>query len=123
MKKIPTETLLLAIATTLNIASWLWVAFAIPASALPIIIRHNAVWGWNLLGERPMIFTAPLLGAVILFVNTGLVWIFKDARRALMDSESSFLPFPFLRIFVAGGTVLLQILVLVVVWFVISINT
>jgi hypothetical protein len=105
------ETLAVALAAALNAGSWLWVALSVPRSAFPVIVSYNVFWGQDFLGERPMIFTAPLLGALVLVVNAALLRAFKGDRYA------------FIRWALAGGTLILQCFVLAVSWFVVAANT
>lgn len=109
--KTHTETLLLAFAAAVNAGAWLWVALGVPRSAFPVIAYYNVFWKQDLLGERPMIFAAPLLGALMLLINTCLMRSLKGGEHA------------FLRAAIAAGTVLLEGLVLAASGFVVAANT
>lgn len=104
--------ILLSVAAALNAASWLWVTLGVPRSAFPVIVSYNIFWGQDWLGERPMVWSGPLLGALILVINTALI-------RALQDRTEH----AFLRLALAGGTVIIQGFVLAIAWFVVAANT
>lgn len=98
-------------AAVLNAASWLWVALKVPREAFPIIVQYHIFSGGDVLGEWPMIFTAPLLGAAILAVNALLI-------RGLRQPEHQFL-----RLMLSGAALVLNAFILLIAWIVVRTNT
>jgi hypothetical protein len=111
------EIMLLVSAAILNAASWVWVHFSVPVAAFPVIISYNIFWQQDILGERTLLFTAPLLGAVMLAINAFLVATIRKSNPAKTETTT------FLSAFIAASTLGLQIMVLAIAGFLIKVNT
>jgi hypothetical protein len=122
--KINNEIVLLVSAAILNAASWIWVHLSVPAAAFPVLISYNIFWQQDILGERTLLFTAPLLGALMIAINAVLIAeIRKSSPTRAETSDSSGSQTTFLTALIATSTFGLQIAVLTVAWFVIQVNT
>lgn len=75
--------ILAGISVVLNLASWLWIYFKVPAAAAPFILHYNIFFGRDLLGERWQLFQAPFTGLVIMAVNFTLGWLLFAKDRFL----------------------------------------
>lgn len=65
----------------LNLGSFLWMYFKVPADAYPFIAHYNIYFGQDILGSKLMLFQIPLAGLVILILNTVLAWILFEKAR------------------------------------------
>jgi hypothetical protein len=119
---------LFLIASALNILTWFWLENAIPATNFPVIVSYNLFWQQDVLDERLMIFTAPLLGAVVLVLNIALWIILRGTDRSSSPAEELASKHVkagnvFLAKLLAIATIGLELLVLAIAWFLIRVNT
>ncbi len=105
------EVLLFSLAAMLNLAAWLKLILGVPSSTFPVIVYYNVFWHQDIIAERTMIFSSPLLGTIILIINMLLV-------SALHDEK-----FRFFRWVLVGGTVVVQIFILAIAWILVAVNT
>ena len=60
---------------------WFWSRF--PEGGTPLVLRYQLGGGIDVLGERPLLATIPLLGLLVLLINGGLVTVLYRRDVAL----------------------------------------
>jgi len=75
--------ILAGISAVLNLTSWLWIYFKIPAGAFPFILHYNIYFGRDLLGDRWQLFRAPFTGLAVMAVNFAVAWVVLTKDRFL----------------------------------------
>ena len=119
---------LLSASVLLNASAWAWIALAVPVVDFPVLVSYNIFWQQDILGERPMLFAAPLLGAVILVINVLLIIMLKrvplsSAFGGATGQAGQAGQNGFLSALLAASTLGLQVVILAVAWLVIKVNT
>lgn len=116
---------LLSASVLLNASAWAWIALAVPVVDFPVLVSYNIFWQQDILGERPMLFAAPLLGAVILVINALLIIMLKRVPlpSAFGGAAGQAGENGFLSTLLAASTLGLQGVILAAAWFVIKVNT
>ena len=75
--------LLLIISLSLNLALFLFFYFFIKQSEIPIVLHYNVDWGVDYFGEIKNIYVLPLVGLIILLLNSVLCIKLWNKTRSL----------------------------------------
>ncbi len=70
-------------ALLVNIANWALIAFFIRPVDFPIILHYNVYFGVDVIGAWWQIYFLPLIGLVILSVNTVLGYLFYQQKERI----------------------------------------
>jgi len=66
--------------TLLNVVLWIGLYYLTDHDPYPIILHYNGYLGPDRLGNWAGVFTLPLVGLIILILNSFLVWISGSKR-------------------------------------------
>ena len=73
LKHLP-NTVMLASALVLNIASWVWTLWQIPRTDQEIFLHYTILYGVDYIGEWWRVLNLPAIGLCILVANGALGW-------------------------------------------------
>lgn len=71
-------------ALLLNAANWGLIAYFIRPVDFPIILHYNVYFGVDVIGSWWQVYFLPLIGLLILFVNTTLGYLFYGSRERIV---------------------------------------
>jgi hypothetical protein len=69
-----------------NVLIWLFITWRLPISSSWIPLHYNAYFGIDLIGPWINIIYYPLIGLIIIFINTALLIIVNDNKNILSIS-------------------------------------
>jgi len=67
--------ILLGLSLVLNLLTWVWLWVQIPRDESQLFLHYNVLFGVDNIGDSWHIFYVPLIGLIILMLNTVLGWV------------------------------------------------
>ena len=98
-----------AVSFVLNIFLWIILYWQVPPQVDPIVLKYNIYFGISLIGPWWQVFLWPLTGLIFWLINLILVLIWSKKSRLL-------------TLFVSYTTILIQLLLIVIGFFVVMLN-
>ncbi len=65
----------------INVASWVWLAWQIAPQQDLIFLHYNVLFGVDLIGDWWKVYYVPLLGLLIILLNTFIGWVFFGREK------------------------------------------